>query len=146
VAAFIFDIDGTIIDSMPFHTRSWEVFLARRGAPGVDEEFFQRTAGRTGIEVMRELFGSLSDADAALFVREKEAIYRDLFAAEFREIAGLRHLRAAKSWACALRARRRAIPTTSLCAGRIDCPSSSTLRSARTTWAASDPDLPITAR
>jgi HAD superfamily hydrolase (TIGR01509 family) len=88
MAAFIFDIDGTIIDSMPFHTRSWDVFLARRGAPGVDDEFFQRTAGRTGIEVMRELFGPLSDADAFAFVREKERIYRELFAAEFREIAG----------------------------------------------------------
>ena len=98
MAAFIFDIDGTIIDSMPFHARSWDVFLARRSVPTVGEDFFRRTAGRTGIEVMRELFGSLSDADAALFVREKEAIYRDLFAAEFREIAGFTAFaRAAKS-------------------------------------------------
>ncbi len=98
MAAFIFDIDGTIIDSMPFHTRSWDVFLARRGVATVGEDFFRRTAGRTGIEVMRELFGSLSDADAALFVREKEAIYRELFAAEFREITGFTAFaRAAKS-------------------------------------------------
>ena len=26
MAAFIFDIDGTIIDSMPFHARSWSAF------------------------------------------------------------------------------------------------------------------------
>jgi beta-phosphoglucomutase-like phosphatase (HAD superfamily) len=88
VAAFIFDIDGTIIDSMPFHTRSWEVFLARRGMPTVGEDFFRRTAGRTGIEVMRELFGPLTDDDAHAMTREKEAIYRELFAPEFREVAG----------------------------------------------------------
>jgi beta-phosphoglucomutase family hydrolase len=86
--AFIFDIDGTMIDSMPFHTRSWEVFLGRRGASTVPEDFFRRTAGRTGVEVMRELFPALSDEDAHALVREKEAIYRDLFAPRFQEIAG----------------------------------------------------------
>ena len=88
MAAFIFDIDGTIIDSMRFHERSWDVFLTRRGAPTVGEDFFRRTAGRTGVEVMRELFGPLSDRDAHAFVGEKEVIYRELFAPEFREVAG----------------------------------------------------------
>ena len=88
MAAFIFDIDGTIIDSMPFHERSWDVFLSRRGAPTAREDFFRRTAGRTGTEVMRELLGALSDAEAHALVREKESIYRELFAPEFREIAG----------------------------------------------------------
>ena len=88
MTAFIFDIDGTIIDSMPFHERSWDVFLMGRGVPAVGADFFRRTAGRTGVEVMRELFGPLSEGDAHAFVREKEAIYRELFAPEFREIAG----------------------------------------------------------
>jgi len=88
MATFIFDIDGTIIDSMRFHERSWDVFLTRRGVPTVGEDFFRRTAGRTGVEVMRELFDSLTDADAKALVREKEEIYRDLFRPEFREIAG----------------------------------------------------------
>ena len=37
---------------------------------------------------MREMFGPLSDDDAHAMVREKEAIYRELFAPVFREIAG----------------------------------------------------------
>jgi beta-phosphoglucomutase-like phosphatase (HAD superfamily) len=88
MTAFIFDIDGTIIDSMPFHERSWDVFLSRRGTPTAREDFFRRTAGRTGTEVMRELLGPLSDEEARALVREKESIYRELFAPEFREIAG----------------------------------------------------------
>ncbi len=88
MTAFIFDIDGTIIDSMRCHERSWDVFLARRDVPTVGADFFRRTAGRTGTEVMRELFGPLTDDEAREHVREKEAIYRELFAAEFREIAG----------------------------------------------------------
>jgi len=98
MAAFIFDIDGTIIDSMPFHERSWDVFLSRRGIPTAREDFFRRTAGRTGAEVMRDLLGPLSDAEAHALVREKESIYRELFAPEFREIAGFTEFaRAAKS-------------------------------------------------
>jgi beta-phosphoglucomutase-like phosphatase (HAD superfamily) len=88
MTAFIFDIDGTIIDSMRCHERSWDIFLARRGVPTAGEDFFRRTAGRTGTEVMRELFGALTEDEARERVREKEAIYRELFAAEFREIAG----------------------------------------------------------
>ena len=90
MTAFIFDIDGTIIDSMRHHERSWDVFLTQRGVPTVGEDFFRRTAGRTGIEVMRELFGPLSDIDAQAFVREKEGIYRELFRPDFREIAGFK--------------------------------------------------------
>ena len=29
--AFIFDMDGTIVDNMAFHTKSWLAFFARRG-------------------------------------------------------------------------------------------------------------------
>jgi HAD superfamily hydrolase (TIGR01509 family) len=87
-AAFIFDVDGTMIDSMPFHMQSWEVFLARHGRGAPDAGFFRRTGGRTAREVMRELFGPLSGAKADALAHEKEALYRELFAAEFREIAG----------------------------------------------------------
>ena len=30
-AALIFDMDGTMVDSMPFHQRSWIEFAQRRG-------------------------------------------------------------------------------------------------------------------
>jgi HAD superfamily hydrolase (TIGR01509 family) len=88
MSAFIFDIDGTIIDSMPFHSRSWEVFSERHGLPPCGDDFFHRTAGRTGFELMRDMFASRSDAELRALVREKELIYRELFAAQFREIEG----------------------------------------------------------
>ena len=90
MAAFIFDIDGTIIDSMPWHGKSWEVFFARHDLAYGGEAYLRRTAGRTGAELMREQFGPLSDADAWAYVHEKEAIYRELFRPVFREIAGFR--------------------------------------------------------
>lgn len=79
--AFIFDMDGTIVDNMDFHTQSWEVFFSRRGIAIDREEFFRRTAGRQGKEIMREYFGQdLSDAACAAFGHEKEAVYRNLYA------------------------------------------------------------------
>jgi beta-phosphoglucomutase-like phosphatase (HAD superfamily) len=30
-AAIIFDMDGTLVDSMPAHARSWEEFAKRHG-------------------------------------------------------------------------------------------------------------------
>ena len=90
MGAFIFDIDGTIIDSMPYHGKSWEVFFARRGRAYAGESFLRGSAGRTGVELMRELFGPLSDTDAWVLVHEKETIYRDLFRPVFSEIAGFR--------------------------------------------------------
>lgn len=96
--AFIFDIDGTIIDSMPFHGRSWQVFLERRGVRYEGETFLRATAGRTGVEIMREMFGSMSDEAALALVHEKEDVYRELFRPAFREIAGFREFaRAARA-------------------------------------------------
>lgn len=77
---FIFDMDGTIVDNMKFHTLSWQEFFARRGVEIDSESFFRATAGRLGGEIMRDyLDPSLSDADCAALSREKEEIYRKLY-------------------------------------------------------------------
>jgi HAD superfamily hydrolase (TIGR01509 family) len=75
---------------MPWHGKSWEVFFARHGRAYAGESFLRGSAGRTGVELMRELFGPLSDNDAWALVHEKETIYRDLFRPVFSEIPGFR--------------------------------------------------------
>ena len=44
--AFIFDMDGTIVDNMAFHVKSWLAFFERRGHVVDADEFFRTTAGR----------------------------------------------------------------------------------------------------
>jgi beta-phosphoglucomutase-like phosphatase (HAD superfamily) len=90
-AGLIFDMDGTMVDSMPFHAKSWSEFTRRHGiAIGIDE-LLRRTTGRNGVECMRELFGrELAEDKAVALVDEKEAIYRDLFAPVFAEVRGFR--------------------------------------------------------
>lgn len=88
-AALIFDMDGTMIDSMPFHARSWSEFTRRHGIDMPVGEVLRRTTGRTGVECMRELFGpQLAEVKARGLVGEKETIYRDLFAPVFAEVRG----------------------------------------------------------
>ena len=87
--ALLFDMDGTMVDSMPAHARSWELFAQRHHvALGVDE-ILRRTTGRNGVECIRELLGADVPEDRALaLLAEKEAAYREFFAREFREVAG----------------------------------------------------------
>ena len=88
VRAFVFDMDGTMVESMPAHARSWEEF-ARRHALRIPVEILRRTTGRNGVECIRELMGEHIPEDEALaLIGEKEAIYRRIFAQEFREVAG----------------------------------------------------------
>ncbi|WP_326542573.1 HAD family hydrolase [Pseudorhodoferax sp.] len=87
--ALIFDMDGTMVDSMPWHAQSWVAFCRKHGIQMEAAEILARTTGRTGVECMTEVFGRpLGEAEALAFVHEKEEIYRALFAAEFREVAG----------------------------------------------------------
>jgi beta-phosphoglucomutase-like phosphatase (HAD superfamily) len=87
----IFDMDGTMIDSMPFHQQSWIEFCRRHGITMDVPEMMRRTTGRTGAECMAELFGKpIAHEEAWSLVHEKEVIYRELFAPVFAEVRGFK--------------------------------------------------------
>ena len=91
VEALIFDMDGTMIDSMPWHAQSWVHFTEKHGLKIDVPDLLARTTGRTGIECMRELFQrDLTDAECLALVHEKEDIYRALFGDIFKEVAGFK--------------------------------------------------------
>jgi beta-phosphoglucomutase family hydrolase len=87
--AFIFDMDGTIVDNMAFHTQSWIRFFEQRGMAIDGDEFFRTTAGRQGKEIIRSHLGEDLHDDAVKALNlEKEAVYRELYGPHRKTVAG----------------------------------------------------------
>jgi len=74
--ALLFDLDGTLIDSMPHHHNAWVEWYARRGLPMNAGQFFSATAGRSNAEILLDLFPALASHEHEAMADEKEAIYR----------------------------------------------------------------------
>jgi beta-phosphoglucomutase family hydrolase len=76
-SAYIFDCDGTLVDSMPVHFRAWQAVLQQRGLPGLlSEELFYNLGGVPTpriVEVLNERHGTALDPEE--ICREKEEAY-----------------------------------------------------------------------
>jgi len=70
VRALIFDMDGTMIDSMGHHRLSWTLFARRHAIEIEVDELMRRTTGRTGAECMNEFL----DVARRLFVAPDHCI------------------------------------------------------------------------
>ncbi len=103
-SAFIFDMDGTLVDNMAYHGQSWLAFFGRRQQEIDADAFFKATAGRQNHEIFRSyIAANLSDAQIAEMAHEKEGLYRELYAPHRKSVAGLLDLlAAAKAQQCAL--------------------------------------------
>lgn len=93
--ALIFDMDGTMINSMPSHALSWIEFTRRHGIQIDVADLMRRTTGRTGAECMRDLFQrDLTNEEAWAYIAVKEQLYRDLFEPVFAEVPGFKQFAA----------------------------------------------------
>ncbi len=79
-AAYLFDLDGTLVDSMPVHLRAWDAALQRVGLTvPFDAELFYSLGGTPTLEsavIFRDHYGL--SFDAPQLVVDKEEIYLDL--------------------------------------------------------------------
>jgi beta-phosphoglucomutase family hydrolase len=77
---FIFDLDGTLIDTMPLHYRAWNEAMRRAGLPHkLDEDFFYSLGGVPAsrvTDVFAKRYGRKFGDDRIL--REKEALFAEL--------------------------------------------------------------------
>ena len=77
--AVIFDMDGVIIDSNPFHKISWTNFLRRHNVPVNDEIFKNVIFGTTGNETIRTLIDpNLSQDEVDGYNSEVDEEYRNI--------------------------------------------------------------------
>ncbi len=73
-AGYIFDCDGTLIDSMPVHYRAWDEAMRRQGMPGrLDEDLFYSLGGvptRRVAEIIAKHYGLPIDVEQVFHVKE----------------------------------------------------------------------------
>ena len=88
--AFIFDIDGTLVDSMAAHTQAWAEFLEQNGAQLESQDARRSLVGRTTRDILVQVFGNqLSEDEIEELTEQKERIYRQLYLPALKPLPGL---------------------------------------------------------
>lgn len=87
--AFIFDMDGTLVDNMHFHTEAWGRLLQENGIEMNAHDFLVKTAGKTNREILPTVFGAISDERIEELGHRKESLYQELFLPERKTVDGV---------------------------------------------------------
>jgi beta-phosphoglucomutase family hydrolase len=79
-AGYIFDLDGTLIDTMPLHYRAWDAAMRSAGLQGtLDEDLFYSLGGVPTVrvaELIGQHYGIAVDTERVF--HEKEALFHEL--------------------------------------------------------------------
>jgi len=87
--AIIFDMDGTLVDNIPFHRDAWLEFLQKHGIHLNAHQFHAQNHG-TIDEMMHRFFPQMKDPQQRYELgQEKERTYREMYRPHIREVKGL---------------------------------------------------------
>jgi beta-phosphoglucomutase family hydrolase len=75
VRAVLWDLDGVLVDSGPFHFQAWRELMASMGRE-LSEADFRRTFGMRNDTVLRDLLGELPPAEVERLAARKEELFR----------------------------------------------------------------------
>ncbi len=88
--AFIFDMDGTLVDNMSLHAEVWAEYLADLGIDLDEAQFHVQAGGKTNPDILRLFVDpTMGDQEAAARGEAKEALYRERARGHVRPVAGL---------------------------------------------------------
>lgn len=90
--AIIFDLDGTLVDSLPYHHESWRIFFKKNNIEENDfNEIYKNYKGGGTLELMTSVFGDIYTKDELEKMSDdKEVIFRDIYRSKIFPINGLR--------------------------------------------------------
>jgi len=78
--AVIFDMDGVLVDSNPFHLTNWSGYLRKRGVPFDPELLPKQILGQRNDTALRSFFGpNLTREQSRRMSEEIEANFREIF-------------------------------------------------------------------
>lgn len=88
--AVIFDMDGVIVDSNPYHKIALQQFCEKHGYHLSDDELRNRVFGRTNKDWLMSLFnGKVTAQQIKEFEEEKESLFREIIAPHIQPVKGL---------------------------------------------------------
>jgi beta-phosphoglucomutase len=87
--AFLFDMDGVIIDSNPFHKIALKQFCKKYGYDLTEEQLREKIYGRTNTDWITNVFGKLETIQLRSYADEKEALFRELYDQDIKPVDGL---------------------------------------------------------
>jgi beta-phosphoglucomutase family hydrolase len=86
--AVIWDMDGVIADTGPYHLMAWQEVFQKRGLEYSDEDF-RRNFGKRNDTIIRIVAGdSISPAEVDAIAAEKEAVFRQKAAQKVKPLPG----------------------------------------------------------
>ena len=88
--AVIFDMDGVIADTNPYHKKAWIKFCKKYNLEISDDILKNHIYGRSNKEIFNFLFDSeLSSERLSSFIDEKERIFREIYKGNVKPVKGL---------------------------------------------------------
>jgi len=92
-AAVVFDMDGVLVDTNPFHVRKWEALLREHGIAFDRDALPKQVLGPGNDPTLRHFFGDRITADDRLRLSEElEAKFRGAFAPYAKPFPGVERL------------------------------------------------------
>ena len=86
--AVLWDMDGVIADTGPYHLSAWQEVFQKRGF-NYSDEVFQRNFGKRNDTIVRSIIGdSASSAEVDAITAEKEVVFRQKAAAKLKPFPG----------------------------------------------------------
>ncbi len=75
----IFDMDGTIVDSLPYHYKAWKIFFKENKVENFSEKLKDYKGGGT-LDLLTTVLGNnFSKKELKSMVDDKEIIFRDIY-------------------------------------------------------------------
>lgn len=88
--AVLFDMDGVVVDNLPYHVDAWLLFCERHNIPLTREIFYRELNGMNSKDTFEWFYQKeMSRAEVEELEEEKEILYRGFYREHMKPAAGL---------------------------------------------------------
>lgn len=87
--AVIFDMDGVICHTNPYHSQAFKIFFKKRNLYPTEEEFLLHMYGKNNGYILSHFLGRKIEGEELLLLEdEKESLFREIYKSEVDPISG----------------------------------------------------------